>query len=252
MNGWLRAAIVLILVSVSLAGLALTATAGDATRWPIRWLQVEGQLHRVTAAQVRAALAAEATPGFFALDMVRARDAIEALPWVARAQVSKTWPDTLDVHVTEHRPVARFNSGALVSARGEAFEVAGTSGMQGLVQLFGPPDQLPEMFSQWQGMQRRLAPEGLEIRSLHQDARGAWAIELENGVQLLLGREQLQERLNRFLTVQEALQARGPLQRVDLRYPNGLALVRPPRPTPDPDARRTDQRDPSSRQDIHG
>lgn len=252
MSTWLRMAIVITLVLASLVAAAMTLLVADNDRWPIRWLEVEGQLNRVTAAQVRAALAGEAGRGFFAVDMDRAQASVEALPWVARARISRSWPDTLNVEVAEHRPVARWNDDALVSQRGEAFRVAGTSGMQGLVQLSGPESQLSLMFQQWREIQRSLGRVGLEVRRLQLDARGALAVELTNGMDLLLGREQLNARLNRFMGVHAALLDSGPIKRIDLRYPNGLALTRPPTVQPTAIARQEKNRDSLPIQDIHG
>ncbi|MDT8438229.1 MAG: FtsQ-type POTRA domain-containing protein [Wenzhouxiangellaceae bacterium] len=236
MSRWLRAMIVVALVTASLAALAVTVAPSDNLRWPIRWLEVDGELTRVTSAQVRAALAPEAGRGFFAVDVDRARAAVESLPWVARAQVSRRWPDTLSVAVHEHRPVARWNGSALISDRGESFTVAGTAGMQGLVQLHGPESSLDSSFEHWRRLQTRLGTQGLEIRRLSRDARGAWTLELGSGLQLLLGREHLDDRIERFLAVRDELRAAGELVRVDLRYPNGLAVQRaaprPPGPQP--------------------
>ena len=198
----------------------------DARHWPIRWLEVSGQLERLTAAQVRAAVAEEAGRGFFAIDVEKARASVEALPWVERASVSRHWPDALEISVTEQRAVARWKQDALISRNGELFEVAGTGGMQGLARLAGPESRLSEVFERWQRMRTRLAADGLEIRRVELDARGAWRLELENGLALLLGRNKISTRLERFLSVRDDLQDMTRIERIDLRYPNGFALTR--------------------------
>lgn len=219
----------------SLAPLVVIALAGsvwwlggwhDARHWPIRWLEVSGELERLTAAQVRAAVAEQAGRGFFAVDVEKASAEVEALPWVDQAAVSRHWPDALEIFVTERRAVARWKDRALVSASGELFEVAGTGGMQGLVRLVGPEDRQREVFERWRQMRKRLAPEGLEIRSVGLDARGAWRLQLETGMALLLGRDELSLRLDRFLAVHKGLRDMEGIERVDLRYPNGFALTR--------------------------
>ncbi|NKI34325.1 FtsQ-type POTRA domain-containing protein [Wenzhouxiangella sp. XN79A] len=198
----------------------------DPDRWPIRWLDVEGQLERTTAAQVRAAVAAEARRGFFVINVERARRSVEDLPWVAAASVSREWPDALTVEVREHQPVARWNDRALVSREGEVFDVAGTSGMQGLVQLRGPDARRAEVFDTWQALDRRMRSFGVEIARVELNPRGAWMLVLDTGWELLLGREQLESRVDRFLAVQDRLAEVPGVRRVDLRYPNGLALSR--------------------------
>lgn len=198
----------------------------DARHWPIRWLEVSGELERLTAAQVRAAVAEQARRGFFAINVEQARAEVEALPWVARAQVSRHWPDALQISVSEQQAVARWRGRALVSRTGELFEVAGTSGMQGLTRLDGPDGRELEVFEHWQQMRARLASQGLEIRHLELDPRGAWRLELGGGLELLLGREDISKRLERFLRVRSGLRGLEQIDRIDLRYPNGLAVTR--------------------------
>jgi len=200
----------------------------DARHWPIRWLEVSGELERLTAAQVRAAVAQQARRGFFAVDVEKARAEVEALPWVERAAVSRHWPDALQISVSEQQAVARWKDNALVGRNGELFEVAGTGGMQGLTRLDGPEGRELEVFTRWQQMRASLASQGLEIRSVTVDPRGAWRLELASGLELLLGREEVSGRLERFLSVRSDLSKLDRIDSIDLRYPNGLALTRSP------------------------
>jgi len=71
-----------------------------------------------------------------------------------------------------------------------------------------------------------LNPIGQEIAALTLDPRGAWRLTLADGRELLLGREQLAFRLRRFIGVHAELARLDDVRRVDLRYPNGLALIR--------------------------
>ena len=104
------------LAAALLAGSLWWAGAGnDPREWPIRWLDVIGDLERVTDAQVRAAVADEAARGFFGIDVESARASVEALPWVAQATVSRRWPDALEISLVEQRAVARFNDEALIT-----------------------------------------------------------------------------------------------------------------------------------------
>lgn len=223
------------IVMWSLAPLLVVALAGsvwwlggwhDARHWPIRWLEVSGDLERLTAAQVRAAVAQQARRGFFAVDVEKARAEVEALPWVQQASVTRLWPDALQISVSEQQAVARWKEHALVSGSGELFEVAGTGGMQGLTRLDGPDGRELEVFERWQQMRASLAAQGLEIRSIELDPRGAWRLQLGSGLVLLLGREEVSRRLARFLSVRSDLSGIATIESIDLRYPNGLALTR--------------------------
>jgi len=208
-----------------LGGLWLRSGLVGADQWPIRWLDVEGELHRTSASQIRAAAATPAASGFFAADLRRARQDIEALPWIARAEVSRHWPDALHIVVVEHRPVARWNESSLFSDRGDVFEVGGIGGMQGLAHLSGPEGRRQEVLDNWLKMRRELAAIGLDIDRMTLDERGAWTLGLGNGIELMLGREQVEERLARFVAVHDQLNGgERRAARVDMRYTNGLAV----------------------------
>lgn len=194
--------------------------------WPVNWLDVVGDLQRTTSGQVRAAVMPHAERGFFAVDLAEVRAAVAALPWVAEASVRRVWPDTLEVRVVEHRPVARWNESDLLSQHGEVFTVNGAGALQGLPHLVGPDIRLDEVVSAWKGMRDILAGSGGEIRRIDLDARGAWEVELDSGTTLRLGREQVMPRLKRYAGVARQLAGvrDGVPRIVDLRYPNGLAV----------------------------
>jgi cell division protein FtsQ len=220
---WLATAL---LVGVA-ALLALWLRSGliGSEQWPIVWLDVAGDLERTSSSQIRAAVAGPADSGFFAVDLELVRDRVEALPWVARAEVSRHWPDALRIDVEEHRPVARWNEDGLFSDRGEVFSVGGSEGMQGLARLSGPDSRRHEVLEQWQRMRRELGSVGHDIATLSVDERGAWRLRMDNGVLLVLGREQVGQRLDRFVRVQRALgRLERPIEAVDMRYTNGLAV----------------------------
>lgn len=210
---------------VVLGGLWLRSGLIGAEQWPIRWLDVQGELQRTSASQIRAAATGPASKGFFSVDLEQVRDAVEALPWVAGAEVSRSWPDALGIRIVEHHPVARWNASYLFSDQGDVFSVDGSDGMQGLARLQGPDSRRQEVLEAWVLMRSELGAIGQDIRRLELDERGAWTLELGSGIELLLGREQIRERLARFIAVHDSLrnQDRQP-ERVDMRYTNGLAI----------------------------
>lgn len=211
--------------AVGLCVLWLRSGLIGADQWPIRWLDVEGDLARTSASQIRAAAVGEASGGFFAVDLQRVRTAVESLPWVARVEVSRHWPDALHIRVVEHRPVARWNESGLFSDRGDVFEVDGSEGMQGLAQLSGPESRRDEVLETWLDMRKTLNAVGLDIDELKVDDRGAWRVTLDNGLKVVLGREEMQHRLQRYVDVHRALNNDERRPRVvDMRYTNGLAV----------------------------
>lgn len=209
-------------------------TMGMTTReqWPVRWLEVGGTFERISAEQLRASLAPVVTGSFFTVNLETIRHAAYRQPWVARAVVSKNWPDTVLVRVVEHQPVAHWTEGRLVSTEGVAFAVPGADEIQGLPWLEGPDGKLDEVFENWRKFNNMLMPTGQEIQRIRLDARGSWFVELSHGTEVHIGRESTNSRLQRLVRSWPELMRNRDLAPigVDLRYTNGFAVRWPEEP----------------------
>ena len=233
LNGWPaagRGGTTLRALAGVLALALLLATAAwwlRSTQWPISVVRIDGEMaHTDPAAVERVVTRHTDGAGFFRLDLAALRADLEALPWLRAASLRRVWPDTLQVHVREHAPAARWNGQALISTAGTVFRPAALPGLA-LPELAGPEGHGADMLQRFHALERRLQPLGLAVRGLHQDARRAWRVELDNGVALRLGRGPIERRLDRFVAVWPAVLERraARIDAVDLRYPNGFAVA---------------------------
>ena len=66
----------------------------------------------------------------------------------------------------------------------------------------------------------------MRLAALELDARGAWNLTLDNGVRVRLGRQQIDERFERFMLAAAKLvsQRATDIAYVDMRYSNGFAV----------------------------
>lgn len=230
--GVVLVAVILILLATAAALFSRGGFAAD--RWTIRWIEATGPFHRVSAEQIRATAAPLAVGGFVAVDLERIRAAVEALPWVRAAGVRKKWPATLRVRVLEHEPLAHWNDEHLVSALGEVFSVAGAAAIQGLPRLAGADAEAPRVVRFHRDLSARLEGTGLDLIEVSLSRRGAWSVELTGGIRLEIGRQDVDARLDRLMTVIGGLTGtpgRSP-ERIDLRYTNGLAVRWREQPAP--------------------
>ena len=190
--------------------------------FPIREIQVTGEAAHVTREQVEA-VAGEIRGNFFTVDLDHARAAFEKLPWVRKVNVRRQWPDCLEFEVEEHQPLARWGSTALVSAQAEVFEAAVNTI---LPVMQGPQDSAPDVVAHYQEFERVLAPLGRRIQQLTLSERRAWVLQLDDGMVLELGRDNLRSRLAAFVAAYDQTVGRLPRRSayVDLRYSNGFAV----------------------------
>lgn len=213
-----------------LAVALLLAAAGWTLRsvhWPISVVRIDGELARTGPEPLEDIVSRHtAGAGFFRLDLDALRADLERLPWVRAASLRRIWPDTLQVVVAEHRPVARWNDDGLVSEHGVVFRPATPPALE-LPALAGPPGYGRDMLARLRALEHRLQPLGLPVQGLYQDPRRAWRVELGNGITLRLGRGNVDARLARFVAVWPAVLARRAerIEAVDLRYPNGFAVA---------------------------
>ncbi|MGB7392491.1 cell division protein FtsQ/DivIB, partial [Marinomonas sp.] len=72
-----------------------------------------------------------------------------------------------------------------------------------------------------------LSSTSLRIEKLSLELRGAWNITFTNGVKVKLGREEILERLQRFIAVYKSdLSGRiDQISSIDARYPHGVAVA---------------------------
>ena len=196
-------------------------------RWPIRRLVVQGSFEQVDEAAVRAAVAPRVREGFFAVELDAVKAAVEALPWVERAEVRKHWPDRIDVRVEERVPIAFWGDDRLLSHRGEVFAADLGRVPDDLPRLDGPDARAGEVWAQHRVARERLARIGFDIRATRMNPRGAWLVATVDGAEFVLGREQTGPRLDRFVAAMARLpaQERSRIARADLRYANGFSVV---------------------------
>ncbi|MFC0117817.1 cell division protein FtsQ/DivIB [Pseudoalteromonas xiamenensis] len=163
---------------------------------------------------------------YFELDVKQVQREVQALPWVATASVRKQWPNTLQVYVVEHTPVAIWNSDLLLNQAGEVFQANSDKLPPHLPQLYGPEGSEQEAWEVFGQLKALLAVNQFKLESLALSERFAWQLWLDNGIRLNLGRTEKAKRVQRFIDVFPHLEKPegAQIDVVDLRYDTGLAV----------------------------
>jgi len=194
---------------------------------PIETVAVEGRFQRVAPVDVeRAVKACLHGAGLLSVDLSAVRRAIHTLPWVDAVSVQRAWPRGLTVLVIEQAAAARWGERGLINTRGELFASDERHVPPELAQLSGPDGKQYVVAQRYLATAGRLMQAGLRLTAMRLDARGAWEFDLADGVTVRLGRREVDERFEKFMsTALKLVTQRGEeIAYVDMRYTNGFAI----------------------------
>lgn len=194
---------------------------------PIAKVSVQGELSHVNRQAVQERMEPFVEASFFKVDLEALRHDLEQMPWIAHVEARRIWPDQVQVRLEEHLPIARWGDEALLNNNGDAFAPNQLSGYEHLPQLYGPKRAQQRVMQQYQMLNQMLRPLGFSIARLELRARGSWFLTTRQGIELLLGRDQIVEKMRRFAAIyqHELAPQSEKIARIDLRYANGLAVA---------------------------
>ena len=195
--------------------------------FPIRKVAVEGDFRHLPPGYVQTLVGRALQGGFFQIDVQTLRLGVLREPWVRDATVQRVWPDTVRVTIVEQVPAARWGREALLNTDANVFRPRPGSIPPGLVRLDGPPGSEREVLEMLRDLVPRLEALGLDLVRLRLSGRGAWSFRLADHTRVILGRDRVPERLDRFVRAYRAGLADiwPSVAAIDLRYTNGFAVL---------------------------
>jgi cell division protein FtsQ len=193
---------------------------------PVQRVLLEGPFQRVSPPEVESAIAQAARGGLASVDLERIRHRIEGIEWVDEAVVTRVWPDAIRVVISEQVAAARWNDSGLLNTRGDLFIRNARYVPPELPLLEGPEGSEAEVARLYMEAQGRLLEAGLRLTGVRLDPRGAWELELADGLRVRLGRQNVNERLERFIRLASPMVAKrvAEISYVDMRYTNGFSV----------------------------
>ncbi len=197
----------------------------DVQRFPINTIKIAASYQHITRQQIESVLTQHLTSSFFSLPVRHLYTDLVSFDWAKDVKIERVWPDTLKIQLIEKVPAATWNN-ALITAEGELFNIGGILPNLSLPHLSGPVNQHKEVLQVYKKMGKILAMYGLHAASLAWRDNQAWELTLANGVQLHLGKRDVEARITRFCKAYPAVFAAKveQLASVDLRYPRGMAV----------------------------
>jgi cell division protein FtsQ len=223
---------------IACALLLVAALGWWALRHPmfaIRGIVIQGDVAHNSAATLRANVAPRLAGNFFTVDLQRAREAFEAVPWVRHATVRRQFPNRLRVTLEEHQPQAFWgdSESRLVNTFGEVFEAnPGDVEQDDMPRLAGPDGTAVQVLAMYRSLKPLVDKLDLGLDQVALSGRGGWTLHLDSGATVELGRgtsDEVLARSQRFaqtLTQVTSKYGRRPeaLVTADLRHTDGYAV----------------------------
>jgi cell division protein FtsQ len=228
-----RGSLLASLVVVILLAAAVLLTADyvlQPDRFPVSRISFVGEFKNVDKQALQTGVSPYIGQNFFAIDLNNLEKKLSDIEWVSAVSVSRRWPDTLQVNVTEQRLVASWNDRAWVTSDSHVVEIPQAS-IAELPRWWGPQGTQSLVRLRHQQFSDLLRDAGLQVNQLRYSERGAWKLVTYSPLRkekltINLGRREMMERLYRF--VRAYTETLAGLERrivsVDLRYPNGFAV----------------------------
>lgn len=160
------------------------------------------------------------------MDVTLLADEMQRLDWIAKASVYKRWPDAVEVKLEERVPVVRWGGRAFLDASGEPFSIPDNDKLRELATIHGPDGYEKQVLQYWHDIAPWLGARQLQLQQLSLDQRLVWHAELENGLDVILGRDQLNDRLKKLAVVNDKVikSYHRYIEAIDLRYHDGFSV----------------------------
>lgn len=206
-------------------------------RFPIRTVVVEGAYQYTGQGQLKNRVMSQASRGFFNLDIATIQKEVEGLPWVEKAYVRRVWPESINVLIEEHTPVARWGRDGLVSDKFKLFfpprmaesqDALLNDMVSDLPVLHSPARRHAALLKLHEQTQPLFKAIEAPLVGIKEDERRSVTLMLDGDVQVIIGHRLIAERIERFADIFRAYVAPvyDDVARVDMRYTNGFAMAR--------------------------
>ena len=194
---------------------------------PLTEVLVGGDFNYMEEQELARLVNREIDGGFLSFDLNRLRGVLQNHPWVDQVSIRRQWPSTLNVEVIEEVPIARWGEQGFLNRLGDELNITDNSTLESLPVLRADYGTSEEMMQHYQLLAELLLPTGLKLIEMQRDHMGAWRVETDEGIELVLGRDKIGEKIKRLALVwQSGLNKQLKIiKTIDLRYPNGLAVA---------------------------
>ena len=193
---------------------------------PIKRVIVRSSFQHLVQSDLKSLIEPYVDTGLFAVHARQLRQRLQAQPWVNQANVRRVWPDGIKIEIVEKKPVAYWGEHSLLTAEGKVFELPKNQAKLSLPALMGPEGQEKQVLQVYENISKILAPVDMNIKELQLSPSLSWSVKLNNGVTVLLGRNEPVHQVERLQKVYRRIvgDREGEVEQLDMRYPRGMAV----------------------------
>ncbi|MEM7304634.1 MAG: cell division protein FtsQ/DivIB [Pseudomonadota bacterium] len=193
---------------------------------PIKTVEVSSKLERVDKEAIRSVTERFSHEGFFTVHLGEFEQELNEIPWVYKANIKRHWPYKLIVVIEEQQPVFRWGDKQLLNRYAIAFNEKNTEKYSHLPKLFGIAGREEYLARLYAKYNQRFKQMEMEIVVIVEDARYDKVITLSNGIKINLGKDRVDQQLERCLQSFPKFNAedRAKIASIDLRHSNGFAV----------------------------
>ncbi len=194
---------------------------------PIKYVRIEGAFQYISKNKIKRVIIEQVQNGLYNANIQQIQKSVYQLPWAEKVTVKRVWPDAIDIKIVEQTPAVRWGGKALLNKKGMIFVPENIEKFSHLPLLSGSKGYEKKLLEILKELTMALSVQGMKLAEFSVNERRAWEIKLQNGMNLILGRN---EPLNKFQLFLKTFALIGKEQEakvaiVDLRYPNGYALT---------------------------
>ena len=191
---------------------------------PVHQFTVQGDLSTAEQLALTQALENHAFSGVLSTSLADVKAVVAKMEWTRDISVRRSWPDGFEVLLTKQKPLARWAQDHYVVASGELLQMPDAyPGLPHFAVELSTPREAMEIYRLLSQVTARAE---LSISRLIENQQGEWSITFSNGLELMLGDQNLSDRAYRFVTVYRRALVEHAHEAVyaDARYTNGVAV----------------------------
>ena len=193
---------------------------------PITLINISGDLKRVPIQSIENHTNNLLKKGFLSFNAFEIKKKIESLDWVESAEIIRVWPNKIDIRIMEESLLGTWNDDLILNSSGKLYVVDQRSVPENVPRLYGPKGSEKDSMNLFIKINNLLTGRGLYLETLTLDARGSWSFTIKPKIEIRLGKEEIDQRLERLYLMldQDLLANMNQISYIDLRYSEGLAI----------------------------